>query len=141
MYDSLLPKGQTEYMIEKYQSPAAVRRQISTEGYCYYTVYDGGIPCGFSGFIPNHKEKDELFLSKLYVMKECEGKGVARRLFEFISEKAHGFGCRNIWLTVNRGNSHAIEVYKHFGFEIASEAVTDIGKDYVMDDFIMRKVL
>ena len=37
-YDQLLPEGQTEYMIEKFQSPQAVREQQAREGYEYYKI-------------------------------------------------------------------------------------------------------
>ena len=44
-----------------------------------------------------------------------------------------------VWLTVNRNNSHAIEVYKHKGFIITRTQVADIGNGFVMDDYIFEK--
>ena len=43
-----------------------------------------------------------------------------------------------IWLTCNRNNTNSLEVYKHLGFTVAREEVTDIGEGFVMDDFIME---
>ena len=41
-YDSLVPKGQVEYMLEKFQSPHAVKEQMSTLNYRYYLLVCGG---------------------------------------------------------------------------------------------------
>ena len=43
-----------------------------------------------------------------------------------------------IYLTVNRNNTHACEVYLHKGFKVIEEAVADIGCGFVMDDYIME---
>ena len=43
-----------------------------------------------------------------------------------------------IYLTVNRNNKHAIEVYLKKNFKIAAEEVADIGCGFVMDDYIME---
>ena len=46
-----------------------------------------------------------------------------------------------IYLTVNKKNFHAIEVYKYFGFHQTDAVVTDIGSGFVMNDYIMQKDL
>ena len=49
-YDSLVPKGQVEYMLEKFQSPHAVKEQMSTLNYRYYLLVCGGENAGIVGF-------------------------------------------------------------------------------------------
>ena len=46
---------------------------------------------------------------------------------------------QGMYLTVNKYNEHAIDVYKHYGFKIVDSVVTDIGNGFVMDDYIMYK--
>lgn len=48
-------------------------------------------------------------------------------------------GLDKIYLTVNKHNTHAVEVYRHFGFYQIDAVVTDIGGGYVMDDYILQK--
>lgn len=140
-YDELLPHGQVEYMLEKYQSPKAILEQIEKENYQYYIAKFEGIPGGFIGFSPKYEGRDEVFLSKLYFLPEYRGKGGARAAVELAVEEARKEGLSQVSLTVNRGNSHAVEVYLALGFEISESRVTDIGGGYVMDDYIMvRKV-
>ena len=43
-----------------------------------------------------------------------------------------------IYLTVNRNNRHAYDVYLHIGVMVIEEAVADIGCGFVMDDYIMQ---
>ena len=47
-------------------------------------------------------------------------------------------GLTAIYLTVNRHNTHAYEVYLHSGFSVIDEEVNDIGCGFVMDDYIMQ---
>ena len=47
----------------------------------------------------------------------------------------------SIYLTVNRHNTHAYEVYLHKGFTVIREEVNDIGFGFVMDDYIMELIV
>lgn len=138
-YDTLLPAGQVNYMLEAFQSVPAIHRQLETEGYQYYLLTDQETPVGFFAVIPAHKTEDELFLSKIYLLPSSHGKGIARRAFAFLEELAAEGRFRKIWLTVSKENKHAQEVYRHFGFTVREAVVIDIGGGYVMDDYVMEK--
>lgn len=140
-YNELLGPEQVEYMVEKFQSPKAVREQMAEENYIYYIIYGDKEPGGFIGFAPNYGGRDELFLSKLYLLPRMKGTGAARAAFELAEDEARKRGLPSIRLTVNKGNTHAKEVYGHWGFETVDSTVTDIGGGYVMDDYIMVKRL
>lgn len=138
-YGELLGPAQVEYMVEKFQSPPAVRQQMDEQNYIYYVIYGDGRPGGFVGFAPNYEGRDELFLSKLYLLPDMKGTGAARAAFELVESEARSRGLPSIRLMVNKGNTHAKEVYEHWGFETVDSTVTDIGGGYVMDDYIMVK--
>lgn len=140
-YDQLLPEGQAGYMIEKFQSPRAVREQREKEGYEYYLICKDGCPGGFIGFSPRYEGREEMFLSKVYLLPELRGQGAVKQAFQMVEEEARRQGLPIIRLTVNKGNTHAAEVYRHYGFEIADSVTTEIGGGYVMDDYIMTKAL
>lgn len=133
-YDPLLPDGQVDYMLEKYQSPQVIKNDIENNGYVYYILIKDNETAAFCGV---KKEPDRLFVSKIYVMPKYQRQGMATRLFERVKSDFGGIydAC---YLTVNKYNEKAISTYKALGFTTAKSVVTDIGQGYVMDDYIME---
>lgn len=134
-FPCILTEGQIDYMVEKFQSYDAMKNQMKNDGYEYYFITADDIILGYTGI---KKEKDRLFLSKLYLLKENRGKGYASEAFEFLINYCKENGLKSIYLTVNKQNEHTIAVYKKKGFEIIDTQVADIGNGYVMDDYIME---
>lgn len=135
-YGELLGQGQVDYMVEKFQSVDAMTEQIEKHGYTYFSVRENGELCGYIGTKP--ESDDRLFLSKLYLRNDKRGRGIASAMLNYVFEEARKIGKKRVYLTVNKHNSHAIDVYKKTGFVVADTAVTDIGSGYVMDDYIME---
>lgn len=125
---------QVEYMIEMFQSYEAVSGQLM-HGYRYFLVEEAGEILAYFGVQP---QGERLFLSKFYILKEHRGKGIFSMGLEFMAQLCREQHLDTIYLTVNRNNTHACEVYLHKGFKIAEEAVADIGCGFVMDDYIME---
>ncbi len=125
---------QVEYMIEMFQSYEAVMGQL-VHGYRYFIFEQDGDIWGYLGVQP---QGERLFLSKFYVLKEHRGKGLFSQGLELMRGLCQELQLDTIYLTVNRNNKHACEVYLHKGFRIAEEAVADIGCGFVMDDYIME---
>lgn len=138
-FDPLLPEGQVPYMLEKFQSPRAVNDQLQRQNYRYYFLLADGERAGFVGFAPRYEGKEETYLSKVYVLREFRGSGAVRRAFALVEEETRREGLSRIRLTVNRHNTHAYEVYLHYGFTVEEEKAADIGAGFVMDDYIMVK--
>ena len=128
-----LKEGQTEYMVDKFQSFKAISQSIS-DGYEYYILKSGYQDFGYTGI---HKEKDRMFISKIYFDKEYRGLGLSTKVFEMIREKALNEGLHKAYLTVKRDNP-ALEVYLHTGFVIIDSVDTDIGNGYEMNDYILE---
>jgi len=135
--DILCPE-QIDYMIEKFQSFGAIKTSIDKDNYEYFFISD---ETGIAGYTGIQQKDDKLFLSKLYIAKEKRGQKLASKAFDFIETLARKRNLKSIWLTVNRNNTHAIEVYKSKGFSIIRTQVTDIGNGFVMDDFVFEKNL
>ena len=135
----IISLGQIDYMVEKFQSYKAMTKQIIDQDYSYYAVREDEELCGYLAVKP---EKDNrFFLSKLYLRKYKRGRGIASMMLKKVFEEAKNSGKNRVYLTVNKHNDHAIEVYKKTGFVVADEAVTDIGNGYVMDDYIFEYIL
>lgn len=134
----ILTNQQISYMIEKFQSETALREYITLKGYEYYFICNEKGEIGYFGI---HDEGESLFLSKLYLKEDMRGKGIASNAFTFIEDTCKIRGIKSIWLTVNKYNTHSIAVYNAKGFKIIDSEVTPIGNGFVMDDYIMQKLL
>jgi len=136
-YTPIIGRAQVEYMLANFQSAAAMQSQIE-DGYEYYLVQSEDKPIGYLAFkIEDH----ELFLSKIYLLKENRGRGHGRTMMAFVEEVAHQRGARQLRLTVNKYNHGSIKAYQQLGFTKTRELVQDIGHGYVMDDFEFIKSL
>ena len=138
-FTPIIGKAQVEYMVEKFQSYAAVKQAVQEDSYTYFMIYDDNNDLsGYCGLRPDSDDEGSLFLSKLYVRKESRGKGFSRAL---LAAARLAFPERKrIWLTVNRYNDNTIAVYRHMGFSVIREQKTDIGGGFVMDDYVMEKI-
>ncbi|GIO31280.1 MULTISPECIES: GNAT family N-acetyltransferase [Paenibacillus] len=133
---SIISKEQIEYMVEKFQSVAAIQDQTKRQGYEYYFMNVHGANIGYLGI----KEEDgRLFLSKFYILKEHRGKGYASQAMKLLTELCKKRSLGSIWLTVNRHNHSTIAVYEKKGFKTVRTQVADIGNGFVMDDYVMEK--
>ena len=132
----IISAGQIDYMVEKFQSFSAMKNQIENQDYYYMSVRNDGTLCGYIGVKPEND--DRFFLSKLYLHESARGMGIASLMLAKVFEEARNAGKKSVYLTVNKYNSHAVEVYRKTGFVITDSVVTDIGNSYVMDDYIME---
>ena len=136
-YTPLIGAQQVRYMVDKFQSPGAVKQQIH-DGYRYYFLcWDQQI----AGYTAVHPEKDSMFLSKIYVDRAFRNKGIARATVEHIKAQCRENHLGKIYLTVNRGNLGSIAAYQKLGFRIAFDQKADIGNGFFMDDHIMELYL
>lgn len=134
----IISNEQIDYMVDMFLAPHSIKKEME-EGYEFYLIYDETDEN--IGFMVVKPEGEKLFISKLYLDKEHRGKGHGTPMFEKAQEIAKKTGAKSMYLTVNKQNTPSIEVYKHKGFEVIREAVTDIGNGFVMDDFIMEKTV
>ncbi|MGN0460362.1 MAG: GNAT family N-acetyltransferase [Ruminococcus sp.] len=133
-FPCILVEEQIDYMVDMFFSYRAITDSIN-DGYEFYFVKSGDKNIGF---IAIHPEEEKMFLSKLYLAKEFRGNGYASRMMDFVKEQTFKKGLSKIYLTVNKYNTHTIQVYKHHGFQVIRSAEFNIGKGYIMDDYVME---
>jgi GNAT superfamily N-acetyltransferase len=136
-YQPILGLAQVEYMLKNLQSKEAISGQIR-EGYLYYLIKSS---VGWLGYLAVNIKAEELFLSKLYLLRQYRGKSYGRQAINFIEGLAKLKGLKKISLTVNRHNASSIEAYRKFGFLISGAQVQDIGSGFSMDDYLMCKAV
>lgn len=136
-YIPIIGKDQVNYMVKKFQTSEAMQKQAQ-EGYEYYLINYHNDPVGY---LAVEKRNNDLFLSKIYILKEYRGKKIGKEAFKFINNRAKALSCNTISLTVNKNNTTAIKAYEKIGFKNVDALVTDIGNGFVMDDYRMVKSL
>jgi RimJ/RimL family protein N-acetyltransferase len=137
-YLPIIGQEQVNYMIKKFQSEKAIAKQIKSENQEYYLICYQDEPSGYFAIKP---DGHELFLSKIYIVKEKRGTGLGKEGLKFIIGRAKELGANAITLTVNKYNINSIKAYEKMGFKNTGSIVQDIGSGFVMDDFKMRLVL
>ena len=93
------------------------------------------------GFAFSEIYQGEFKLDKLYIHPDVQRKGVGGQLIAHVAARAKKIGYPCVILQVNKRNEKAINSYMKYGFEIRTVTVDDIGRGYVMDDFVMEKKL
>lgn len=83
----------------------------------------------------------EMKLDKLYVDPARQRLGLGGRLIAHVAQRALAQGCNTLILAVNKRNARAIAAYRKHGFVVRDAVCADIGNDFVMDDFIMSRLL
>jgi ribosomal protein S18 acetylase RimI-like enzyme len=134
-YTPIIGAEQVSYMLSNMQNADSILKAVESENYRYFIVYDGSKPTGYFAVKPEADGKT-LLLSKLYLHKDCRGRGISRLILEKVRLMAREYGLEHIQLFVNKHNS-TVNIYKKLGFRIVEDVVTDIGGGFVMDDYRM----
>lgn len=135
-YREILTPEQTEYMMEWMYSEANLATQMD-QGHQYLLAYEGTEPVGY---VSIEREEEDLFhLQKIYVLPDCQGTGIGKRLFDAaiaLIKRQHPTPCA-MELNVNRHN-RAVGFYQRMGMHIDRSGDFDIGNGFYMNDYIMR---
>ena len=123
-FTPIIGKDQVDYMVEKFQSYPALKKQLD-DGYEYYQIFNSGEFCGYTGIHPG--EDGRLFLSKLYIRKDHRGRHLATRVFDFLTDLCRERGYSAVWLTCNKHNNNSLCIYRHLGFQTIDTQEADIG--------------
>ena len=132
-YDPILGNKQNDYMIDKFQSVKALKKQLN-EGYIYYLISK-------IGFIAYYFREDDLYLSKFYLLEEERNKGYGKKILLFLENKCLENNIHKITLNVNRFNYDSIKAYEAMGFKRIRSEDNDIGHGYLMEDYVYEKII
>ena len=133
-YLSIIGQAQIDYMLELMYSEASLLEQMQ-QGKPFILVYEEEEPVGFASYGLLGEGKYKLY--KLYVLPGLQGRGTGRFVIQYILNDIKTKGARSLELQVNKANKARI-FYEKNGFRVREEMVLDIGKGYVMDDYIME---
>lgn len=137
-YSSILSQEQLAYMLELFYSDAALEKDFEKPGYSFFLLELDGKDAGFAGL--ELRADQTAHLHKIYLSPHYQGKGLGKRMVHFIIDFVKNAGGHSLTLHVNRHNK-ALQFYQAMGFEIIKELDTEIGNGYLMNDYVMKKVL
>ncbi len=142
-YVPLIGLAQVEYMLERFQSSTAIKRQIE-EGHEYFLIRPASTDSDLNnssiakaiGYMDVLKqpEANKLFLSKLYVNDDMRSHGYGRQLFNHALGLARHHNLSILWLTVYKFNP-SLQTYLRWNMVNTGSIVKDIGDGFVMDDY------
>lgn len=136
-YKGIISQNQIDYMLDLMYSDAEFQLQFENPDYHYFFVENEVQKrIGFFG-IEKNAEKDSTKLHRLYLLKSEKGKGFGKLAVDFIKNWTEEQGNTRIILNVNKYNP-AQEFYLKAGFKKYDEGIFDIGKGFVMDDYLME---
>jgi len=134
-YKSILEEQQLNYMFNMMYKIENLEHNVK-KGSSYYIIRDK-VDLGFIEII---KKEYIIKLNKIYVIPNQQGKGLGENLIRFICDIAKNKKITQIELNVNRYNK-AIKFYLKQDFKIIKEENIEIGNGYLMEDYVMRKII
>jgi ribosomal protein S18 acetylase RimI-like enzyme len=139
-YPAIIDSAQIEYMLAQRYDPEVVRAELGRDGIWWDKLMAGQRMAGFASYfltgIPG-----EMKLDKLYVHPDYQRRGFGGRMIAHACAAARARGCLRLVLAVNKNNRSAIDTYRKHGFRVADAVVKDIGGGFVMDDYVMVKIV
>ena len=139
-YGEILLKEQLDYMLALFYSDEALTLQYNKKEQLFYMIYEGDTNLGFIGIEHNYNGKTATKIHKIYLLPETQGKGIGKKVIDEIGKFALENNSTALILNVNRFNS-ALGFYKKIGFEVKEEVDIEIGNGYLMEDYVMEKIL
>ena len=137
VYPPIIGDEQVEYMLEKMYSIESLEDQIGTKDHQMYLLETNDKAMGFLSFSLHYGDrKDRTRLHKLYLLPDQHGKGLSKMMLNFVERHSEQAEDTGIELNVNKKNP-AFEFYNQQGFEVEKDVVLEIGRGYVMDDYVM----
>ncbi|MEP6512318.1 MAG: GNAT family N-acetyltransferase [Parafilimonas sp.] len=134
-YAEILTPPQLKYMLDLIYSNSALEKQMN-EGDQFLLLKEDEKPIAFASY-NLIKEPGIYKLQKLYALPNQQGKGIGKKLIDYIINKIKSSGATALQLNVNRHNK-AKQFYEHLGFKVIYEEDIDIGNGYFMNDYVME---
>jgi diamine N-acetyltransferase len=138
-YSNILTPAQLDYMLDYFYTPESLENQMIKQGHSFIICLLDEVPVGFASW--SLIDKPAIYkLHKLYVDTIIQGKGIGKKLVDYIEEKLLEDNASALRLNVNRHNK-ARNFYEKIGFTIIREEDVDIGHGIYQVDYVMEKKL
>ncbi len=131
----ILTESELEYFWQRAYAPARLQAHMDS-GVCYEWINAGASRVGFLAY-GSEPAEHRLHLSKLYLEPAFHGCGIGSRALRRVQQHGYEEGLKEVTLYVFRGNDKAIRAYARAGFSVERTEMTECGKGYRYDDYVM----
>jgi ribosomal protein S18 acetylase RimI-like enzyme len=138
-YPGIISREQIDYMLARMYDVEVMRRELES-GIAYDRLLVDGTLRGFCSYGPT-SNAGEWKLHKLYIHPHYQRQGFGTSLRKHVEDVARQRDFSTLILAVNKMNTQAMAAYRKQGFTIRDSIVADIGRAFVMDDYVMAKHL
>lgn len=139
-FAQILSEDQIHYMMSWMYSVESLKSQFHERHRFFLAKYNHEI-VGYMSIEHNSVGAQRTKIHKAYILPSFQGLGIGHTFFDKASAEAILKGDSAIYLNVNKQNVNAIAFYQKYGMcKILSE-INDIGRGFVMDDFVFEKKL
>jgi len=139
-FTCFLSEAQIDYMLSRSYTPEAMQHDIENRESTYIKAVVDHQMIGYAAYRPAGPT-GRLLLDKIYVHPTHQHHGYGYQLFQHVEKKAMEAGYFDIVLYVSQFNTAAVTTYATWGFEIAGSKEENIGKNFVIHDYIMKREL
>lgn len=139
-YATIITREQIEYMLGDRFTPQNLQAYLARDTRWMDVMERQDVLAGYCSYARTPLAH-ELKLEQLYLLPELHGRGLGRRMLVHVEDQARRLGCSSIMLQVNKRNDKAIRTYRRADYQVREEIVVDIGRGFVMDDYVMAKRL
>ncbi|PKB18238.1 GNAT family N-acetyltransferase [Flavobacterium sp. 5] len=140
-YGEILSLEQLQYMLDLFYSEDVLKKQMVEKEQLFYLIQDDNDSVlGFIGIEHNYQNKAFTKIHKIYLLTETQGKGIGKLTIETIGKLARENKSTSLLLNVNRFNK-ALHFYEKIGFKVIDEVNIEIGNGFLMEDYIMEKLI
>jgi len=133
-YGGNLTAEQLENLLARIYCAENLQKEVA-EGHRFWLAFDGG---GALGFASGYRKDATIWLKKLYVLPEAQGRGVGRALLQTVSDAFTPAG--ELRLLVNGNNRSAQVFYERCGFANDGAVPVQMG-DFTFTDYVYVKSL
>jgi ribosomal protein S18 acetylase RimI-like enzyme len=133
-YAGILTPAQIEHLLQHIYAETNLQQEIQI-GHRFWLAYEDGVPVGFASA---YREGDILWLRKLYVLPEMQGRGIGAALTQTATQSFAG--AKEMRLLVNKKNLAAQAFYTKTGFQCIEELTVQMGDYHFLDRMYARAI-
>ena len=137
VFGDILEDQQIQYMLDWMYDTEELRKQIEGLQYRYFFI---GQKAGFAAIEHHYQHSNDTKIHKLYILPQFQGQGLGKKAMEQFGKLAVSAGDTALILNVNKNNPATL-FYEKYGFARWKSETIDIGRGYVMDDYVYRVVV
>jgi len=132
-YAGVLTEAQIANILGSIYTPENLAAEMAA-GHRFWAASENGKALGYGS---GYRDGDAVWIKKLYVVPEAQGRGVGRALIDTIAAAFADMGgpARELRLLVNNGNRAAQAAYERLGFVKSAEVPVTMG-DYAFTDYL-----